>query len=239
MCTQIQFPNTGGIYQILNLVNGKIYVGSSNNINNRKRSHLHCLRNNRHRNQHLQYAWNKYGEHNFEFEILQIVKISKSLTGCEQFWISSTSCTDRKYGYNIAINAQHPSLGTTLTKEHKQKISEGTKKALMAPEKRKRMSIANTGSNNYMYGRKHSKQTRIKMSTKRQNRIITEETKQNMSIVKRGELNCNAKLVTTQVKVIRHLCEFKIITQKSIAEFFNVSLGTIESIKARKTWKYI
>lgn len=236
---QIQFPTSAGIYQIINLVNGKIYVGSSNSLYNRKKSHLSGLRRNIHRNQHLQSAWNKYGEHNFKFEILQIVKDYKSIIGCEQFWINFTCCTDRKYGYNIASNAQHPSLGRTLTEEHKRKISEGTKKALADPKIRLKMSLSNIGSGNGMYGKKHSLETKLKYSKKRLGMKASDETKKKMSLSERGELNSNAKLNNTQVKVIRHLCEFKTITQKSIAEFFNVSLGTIECIRARKTWKYI
>lgn len=64
-----------GIYKIINKVNGKYYVGSSLNIlygkNNRKYHHFHPLKVNRHYNQHLQRAWNKYGESNFELIIVE------------------------------------------------------------------------------------------------------------------------------------------------------------------------
>ena len=56
-------PNTG-IYAIENLLNGKIYVGSSMNLNRRKAQHLYALRNNCHHNSHLQSAFNKHGEAN-------------------------------------------------------------------------------------------------------------------------------------------------------------------------------
>ncbi len=237
---QIQFPNSAGIYQIINLVNGKIYVGSSNNLYNRKKSHLSCLRNNRHENPHLQSAWDKYKERNFDFEILQIVKDYKSIVGCEQFWLNSTCCTDRRYGYNIASNAQHPSLGLKKTEKTKKKLSESLKRVFAEnPEIGLKMSKNRMGSKNGMYGKKHSKETILKFSKKRLGMKASDLAKKNMSIIKRGELNCNAKLNSIQVKIIRHLCKFKTITQKPIAEFFNVSLGTIECIRARKTWKYI
>lgn len=60
-----------GIYVIKNNVNNKMYIGSSTNIKQRFTCHKSALRNNNHRNKHLQNAWNKYGEDNFEFIIIE------------------------------------------------------------------------------------------------------------------------------------------------------------------------
>ena len=54
--------NKCGIYMILNLINGKRYIGSSIDIYNRLHEHLHNLKNNKSHNNHLQNSWNKYGE---------------------------------------------------------------------------------------------------------------------------------------------------------------------------------
>jgi group I intron endonuclease len=59
-----------GIYKFLNKITGDFYIGSAVYCANRKGQHLWALRNNRHRNRHLQSAWNKYGEANFSFHIL-------------------------------------------------------------------------------------------------------------------------------------------------------------------------
>lgn len=61
-----------GIYQIKNTVNGSIYIGSAVNFKARFSHHLGRLRNLKHKNQHLQNAWNKYGEKAFEFIVLLI-----------------------------------------------------------------------------------------------------------------------------------------------------------------------
>lgn len=58
------------IYIIENLINHKKYVGQTKNPKVRKSSHFSKLRNNKHINKHLQNAWNKYGEKNFEFKII-------------------------------------------------------------------------------------------------------------------------------------------------------------------------
>lgn len=60
-----------GIYQIRNIINNKIYVGSTVCFKNRWAVHLFLLDRNKHGNSHLQSAWNKYGKDNFIFEILE------------------------------------------------------------------------------------------------------------------------------------------------------------------------
>lgn len=60
-----------GIYSIKNKVNGKIYIGQSTDIIDRLRHHLSELRHNRHSNSYLQRSFNKYGEENFEFDVVE------------------------------------------------------------------------------------------------------------------------------------------------------------------------
>jgi len=60
-----------GIYIIQNKINNHIYIGSSVNIKQRFSQHKSTLRHNTHRNKHLQNAWNKYKEENFEFIIIE------------------------------------------------------------------------------------------------------------------------------------------------------------------------
>jgi group I intron endonuclease len=60
-----------GIYTIKNKVNGKVYVGQSISLRKRKHDHFRALRTNTHYNTHLQSSWNKYGEDNFTFEVVE------------------------------------------------------------------------------------------------------------------------------------------------------------------------
>lgn len=48
-----------------------MYIGSSNDIENRWAQHIYQLNNNIHGNAHLQNSWNKYGKSNFKFIILE------------------------------------------------------------------------------------------------------------------------------------------------------------------------
>lgn len=59
-----------GIYWIKNLATGEIYIGESTNIEARKEYHLEHLRRGNHPNIKLQFSWNDYKEHNFEFKVL-------------------------------------------------------------------------------------------------------------------------------------------------------------------------
>ena len=68
-----------GIYRIINNENGRSYIGSSSRIEGRWSGHRYLLRNNKHHCPGLQNAWNKYGELNFNFEILELCDIDNLL----------------------------------------------------------------------------------------------------------------------------------------------------------------
>lgn len=86
---------TAGIYQIYNIKNKYCYVGSAINILTRWMTHKNQLKNNKHANKCLQDDWNKYGEDNFKFNILEIISDniiksdvdSKYLRTRERVWI--------------------------------------------------------------------------------------------------------------------------------------------------------
>lgn len=62
-----------GIYKITNLMNNRIYIGSSVDLIKRINDHKTKLNNNIHTNKGFQNDWNKYGEDNFSFEIVKII----------------------------------------------------------------------------------------------------------------------------------------------------------------------
>lgn len=88
------------IYKITNTINGKIYIGQTNNFYRRMREHKNLLNANKHFNRHLQYAWNKYGEENFTFEMIEECEIDK-LNEKEMYWIKKLHAASNRYGYNI------------------------------------------------------------------------------------------------------------------------------------------
>lgn len=76
-----------GIYVIRNIINNKIYIGSSSNLIKRIRIHKSKLKSNKHHSAILQNSYNKYGEESFEYEIVEYVMDNSMLGDREQVWI--------------------------------------------------------------------------------------------------------------------------------------------------------
>lgn len=91
----------GIIYKIVNIENGKIYIGQTiQKFSNRIRSHKSHLKCGVHHNKLLQRAYNKYGMDVFSFKVIE--KCDDSIIDeRERFWIGFYKTTDRKFGYNF------------------------------------------------------------------------------------------------------------------------------------------
>jgi hypothetical protein len=100
-------PHSPGVYQITCLANGKIYVGSAISLRRRWNGHRRALQGGYHHNPHLQSAWNKYGESQFKFSVLELTGIDDVLRA-EQIWIDRTGCADQRVGFNIFDVAGSP-----------------------------------------------------------------------------------------------------------------------------------
>jgi hypothetical protein len=74
-----------GIYSIVCDKTWRSYVGSSCNLGDRYKSHISCLRGNKHSNKELQMDFNQFGESGLFFEIIEEVENSRLLER-EKFW---------------------------------------------------------------------------------------------------------------------------------------------------------
>jgi len=168
-----------GIYQIKNLVNGKVYIGSSVNIEGRWKEHKRDLKQNKHHNIYLQNSYNKHGGHNFIFEVLEEVQNKELLVETEQKHMDVTSCYNRDIGYNISLTAGS-TLGYRHTDESKKKFSgknhpmfgkTGEKNPNFGkehtPETKKKFSEQKLGEKNPMFGKIPSPETKKKLSEAR------------------------------------------------------------------------
>lgn len=208
-----------GVYRIKNVVNGKIYIGSSVDLMNRMYCHKSRLRRGIHKNPHLQSAWNKYGEENFEFTVLEIVENKDDVLDVEQLYLD-TYHPD----YNVFKYTEYTRRDDHLTDEHKEKIS-------------KSKQGTNVGEDNHFYGRKHSRETKKKLSIIASERILSDEHKANIGKAQIGEKSHYAKLTWDKVREIRRLYEKEHWTEHMLIDKFNMSQSAINKIVRYKTWR--
>lgn len=104
----IERPKPAGVFQIKNIANGKVLLGSSLNLEGSLNKHRFMLMAGSHRNKALQQDWNNAEPAMFEFDILETVKVtdapgfklSDELTLLEQIWLEELQPVGDN-GYNV------------------------------------------------------------------------------------------------------------------------------------------
>ncbi|WP_043062376.1 NUMOD3 domain-containing DNA-binding protein [Brucella anthropi] len=151
----IDIPASSGIYEIVNLVTGDRYVGSSINLKRRRHQHFRDLRNAKHTNSYLQRAFDKYGELNFSFRVLEMC-MTDELLACEQVHV------DQKAEYNLCKEC----VGSQLGMKH-------------SASTRLKLSLSHMGKSNGP----HSETTKIKIGNSnrgKQREPISDATRQKL-----------------------------------------------------------
>ncbi len=171
-----------GIYQIVNLINNKKYIGQSCRIRKRWVAHRRELNDKTHRNQYLERSWHKYGEDNFEFKVILYCD-RKDLGFYEMIVAKYYQSFIGEYGYNLmAPNGEN---GICHSEETKRKISiamEGKKRSL---ETRKKMSIAKRGVKRPPWTEEH-KRNHSKSLKGIKKRPMSQATKDKLSAINMG-----------------------------------------------------
>ena len=217
-----------GIYKLINKITEDFYIGSASRIGKssslsgfyvRFDKHKRQLNNNSHYNRFLQRCWNKYGEKNFEFEILATCPPEYCIK-LEQFFLDSF-----ENKFNIRLVAES-NFGLKASDETKQKMSKVRKgKAVRG------------------YGFIVTEETKSKMSEAGKNKVFTDEHKQNLKLAAqkrskelsqkyKGNNNPSAKLNWDKVDYIRTSEK----SVKNLATELSVSITTIYKIKNNQIW---
>jgi group I intron endonuclease len=170
-----------GIYQIINKVNGKKYIGSSKDLIKREKDHFRLLRKNTHHGGLLQYAYNKYGENNFVFEIILFCEIIDLLYYEQKFLDmypkSVLYNTCRIAGSTLGIKHSEKANKAKSERQKRYRLSEQSiekiKKTMTGVkhtiERRKNESIAHKGK---MMGEQHSGIKPVLQIDKNTNEVI-------------------------------------------------------------------
>lgn len=122
---------TSGVYQIVNIVNGRKYIGSSKNIEKRFEEHRKNLKTNKHINIILQRSYNKYGENSFIYEIVEECELDKLFEFEQKYLDTETNL------FNIGKKA---SGGDNLS-NHPNKLNIINRMKISLNEKMKKLSI--------------------------------------------------------------------------------------------------
>jgi group I intron endonuclease len=159
-----------GIYCIENTINNKKCIGKSVKIGKRLYKHKSYLKSGIHPNNHLQSSWNKYGEENFTFFIIEECS-REDLSEKEIYYISLFDT--KNIGYNKTDGGEGV-LGIKFTDERLKKMSEASKGKIPSKETREKIS-------NALKGRIISDETREKLSKVGMGHSVSEETRKKLS----------------------------------------------------------
>jgi group I intron endonuclease len=171
---------TGFIYKLTS-PNGKIYIGQTINKKQRK-YHYNTLKFKQQTklwNNSQYYNWNPSDT----FEIIEECLCGKNkvfLNEREKYWILFYNSFKNGLNCNEGGKGNTGYKANNLTK-HKMSKS-GKSKPPMSQKTKNLLSKINSGENNPMYGKKHSKEVKDKISKFNSGVTFSDETKLNMSI---------------------------------------------------------
>lgn len=136
-----------GVYLIRCIPENKIYIGSTNqSFRARFSNHCKFLKSGNLGNKKLQDDFNKYGENNFEFEILGIYPENLTVH-YEQFFINTLN---PYYNVTKACNKSLTNKDKKFSEEHKEKIRQKSKLYKHSPKSLKLLTDLNK-SNSSLY----------------------------------------------------------------------------------------
>lgn len=229
-----------GVYQIINIINGKRYIGSSIDVERRFKEHRRHLCGNYHHNEHLQNAWNKYGEESFMFELIERCE-PEDCAKIEQQFIDYYKSANRKFGYNIDEQIEH--AGYHLSAETKEKIRKKAIGRKQSAESIEKTRLANTGKKRPKQSQKMKDRWEISKQYFGWNNLSPEKQEEirRKASIKSKERHANDEYVINnmQCKPLRVIDNNVVLYFRSLheaAKYYGVNKGTFAY--AAKTQSY-
>lgn len=223
------------VYKITNLVNGKIYIGKTSDINTRWNKHVKIASNQEDKaHQYLHRSINKYGAENFTIEKLESRLTEQESFNREIFWIKTLDSKNPNVGMNLTDGGEG-ATGLKWSEDSRKKIrgSNNHNFGKITPDSvKEKLKIASTG-------RKLSNETKIKISKSHKNKIISDEQKTQLSEINSGEKHPQAKFIEQDIIKIREMFATGEYTQTELAKIFGTKPNVISQIVNRVRWRNI
>ena len=224
------------IYEIRNNDNGKIYIGSTNNLRRRWEEHRRRLNNGKHNNRYLQRAWDKSGA-NFTFTVLEEVAQDEDLIPTEQKWLDLTRSYDDSIGYNILTTADRMEFygesngmaRLTWEKVRQMRTIYGRGEATM-DEISRLFGVGKTTTYNIISGKTWAKDPEGTTYSPPKDRT----SRGNYGSANK---NPNAALTWEKVRQMRAIYDRGEMGSARLARKFGVAQSTALRVVKRKTWK--
>jgi len=167
------------IYKITNTINGKVYIGKTEGtLQNRWQAHKDARR---YSLCALHNALRKYGIGSFTIKKIFTAESSELLNRAECNFIRKYQSNNPKFGYNMTPGGDGRPKGKPQSVESRRKNSIALRGRVKSKEHLENISLALQGRVGGMQGRKHSEETKLRMSEKAKARRHTEETKKKLS----------------------------------------------------------
>ena len=205
-----------GVYKITNKINGKFYIGLSNNI--KRRWGEHKTPKNINKTTNIAKAFRKYGIENFEFEVIEICEVDK-LAEREMYHIEKL-----KPEYNMNEGGVG-NIGVELSDELKLHLKNCAKKQWELRTKEEREQIIKNNLKGPRVGHPVSEETREKLRLHNLGKKQSKETSKKISDALKGKPKVNKHLY-------KRVAMFKPGTLEVVKEFDSVK-SAAEFVGAR------
>jgi group I intron endonuclease len=191
---------SSGVYAIIHRDSGRWYVGQSQDPRKRWNGHRCHLRRGTHHCAPLQYAWAKYGEDAFSFEVLILAPVWV-LDALEQAYLDDPDTSH----FNVARDAVSPMRGRKLSEDQREarkrrrhspetiaKMRASHARALEDPEYRAKLGRPRTPEEiekaaSAHRGRKHKPESIAKMRAAKTGQKHTPESRSKLSAALKGK----------------------------------------------------
>lgn len=221
-----------GIYKIVNIKNGKQYIGKSVDIKRRWKEHKRALKGNYHKNIYLQRAWDKYNEKNFKFKIIQLVNSEEELNSREIYWIKELKTLSTENGYNLTSGGEGESPNQDVRNRIRNTLIEYYNINPQAREKARKTFDNYYKSHPEERRYKGTPQGILKMKESSKGRIpwnkgipCSQETKDKLSLSLKGNIPWNKGIPTNVIPWNKNKRGYKIHTEEFKIKIGNLSRG--------------